>query len=41
MYYELLLCSWRSMSVEVASSVRLREPKTLCEEELVEKCYPC
>ena len=41
MYYELLLCSWRSMSVEGASYVRFREPKTLCEEELVEKCYPC
>ena len=42
MHDELLLCSWRpTMSEEGALSVRLREPKTFCEEEeLVEKAVP-
>ena len=41
MHDELLLCSWRlTMSEEGALSVRLREPKTFCEEEIVEKAVP-
>ena len=42
MHDELLLCSWRpTMSEEGALSVRVREPKTFCdEEELVEKAVP-
>ena len=41
MHDELLLCSWRpTMSEEGALSVRFREPKTFCEEELVEKAVP-
>lgn len=41
MHDELLLCSWRlTMSEEGALSVRFREPKTFCEEELVEKSVP-